>query len=458
LSTPAGPTPPNPEPPRTSNGGAAPNKPDAYAALRVPDYLFYSISSVVGVIGGQVTATAIGYELYVKTGDARAIGFIGLARAVPVLLFALPGGQLADWFDRRRLLMLSQFLSALCMAGMAAVAYAIRNETSLPMSSQPIVMMYVLLFLRGVMFSFGGPARSALLPQIVAPNIFANAVSWNGSLFHLALVIGPVLGGFVILHSFYLSYAIDAATLLLAVMFTFLIRHRSAGIAKEPASLQSLLAGARFVWNTKVMFATMSLDLFAVLLGSVTALLPIYAKDILQLPNEGKEGLGWLRAAPAIGSFITAICFVHMPPMKKAGNAMLWMVAGFGAATLAFGASSWFWLSMLMLALTGAFDQVSVVVRHTLVQLLSPDRMRGRIAAVNNMFIGASNQLGDLRAGLAAWWLGPTFAVVSGGIGTLAVVAAIAMIFPQVRRIGALEDVKPESDPAEREKTPAAAG
>jgi hypothetical protein len=298
------------------------------------------------------------------------------------------------------------------------------------------------------MFSFGAPARAALLPQIVPPKVFTNAVSWNGSLFHLALVIGPVIGGMVITHSFYLAYAIDAGTLLLAVICTSMIRHRAGRSAKEPASLENLLAGARFVWKTKVMLATMTLDLFAVLLGGATALLPVYAKDILMLPNGGKDGLGWLRAAPAIGSCIIAVCFVHMPPMKKAGRSLLWMVAGFGAATIVFGLSKSFALSMLMLMLIGAFDQVSVVVRHTLVQMLSPDKMRGRVAAVNNMFIGASNQLGELESGLAAWAFGPVIAVVSGGIGTIMVVGAVGVIWPQVVRIGALEDVKPEDEQA----------
>ena len=217
-------------------------------------------------------------------------------------------------------------------------------------------------------------------------------------------------------------------------------RPRAGPRTKEPATLSSLAAGIRFVWRTKIILATITLDLFAVLFGGATALLPVYATQILHV---GAVGFGWLKAAAGDRRFVTAMAIAHLPPMRHAGRAMLLAVAGFGVATIVFGLSRWYWLSLLAFALTGSFDNISVVVRHTLVQVLPPDSMRGRVSAVNNVFIGASNQLGELESGLAGWLLGPILSVVTGGIGTLLVVAAVALAWPQVRRFGSLRDARP---------------
>jgi MFS family permease len=270
--------------------------------------------------------------------------------------------------------------------------------------------------------------------------MFNNAVTWNSSFFQIASVVGPAIAGLILLWGAPAAYMIDVACgITFAVLLTQL-RLRPAERSKEPASLKTLTDGVRFVWRTPVILATISLDLFAVLLGGATILMPVFAKDILHV---GKIGLGTLRTAPAIGAFVGALLIAHMPPMRRAGMSMLWAVAGFGLATIVFGMSTSFALSFLMLALTGAFDNVSVVVRHTLMQTLPPETMRGRVAAVNIIFIGASNELGAFESGTTAEWWGPKMAVVVGGIGTLVVVTLIALLAPQVRRLGSLRDVKP---------------
>ena len=240
------------------------------------------------------------------------------------------------------------------------------------------------------------------------------------------------------------AYLIDAACAVAFFGTLFFIclrpREQKPDPSKHPGGL---MAGARFVWRTKIILATITLDLFAVLLGGATALLPIFARDILDV---GSVGFGWLKAAPALGAFVMALLIAHRPPMRHAGRAMLWAVAGFGVATIVFGLSRWYWLSLVALALTGAFDNISVVVRHTLVQVLTPDSMRGRVSAVNNIFIGASNELGELESGLVGWKLGPVLSVLTGGIGTLLVVFGAAVTWPEVRRFGSLHDAKPIED------------
>jgi hypothetical protein len=244
------------------------------------------------------------------------------------------------------------------------------------------------------------------------------------------------------------AYCIDAACSLCFFLFLLMLTVRPAARSSEPATFATLIAGVRFVWRTKIVLGAITLDLFAVLLGGATYLVPLFARDVLHV---GPVGFGWLKASPAVGAFVMALVIAHLPPMKRAGATMLWAVAGFGAATVVFGLSHWFWLSFLMLALTGAFDNISVVVRHTLVQMLPPDRMRGRVSAVNNVFIGASNEIGGLESGVTAWALGRLLdpirgaiaSVVAGGLGSIVVVGAVAMLWPQVRRFGSLRDARP---------------
>jgi MFS family permease len=426
-------------------GGVSAAGHDPYAALRFPGFVLYMVGWVVSVIGQQVQSVAVQWQIYQRIGTpskgSLALGIVGGVQALPVILLALPAGHLADRRDRRKIIALSQLGAAVCSLGLAAVSHY----------DGSIGLLYLLLFLGATAQAVGWPARSALMPQLVPDGIFANAATWNSSAFQVAAVAGPALGGLVV--SWRLmgptgAYALDAACALAFCLLMSGVRGRPSERSREPASLATLLAGARFVWKTKVILGAITLDLFAVLLGGAIYLLPVFAHDVLHV---GAVGFGWLRAAPAIGAFVVAIVIAHRPPMKKAGAAMLWSVAGFGAATVVFAFSRSFFLSLAALAVTGAVDNVSVVVRHTLVQMLPPERMRGRVSAVNNVFIGASNEIGGLESGVSAWLFGLAWGAVGGaiasvaigGIGSILVVAAVAMLFKPLRQFGALADARP---------------
>ena len=290
----------------------------------------------------------------------------------------------------------------------------------------------------GTAGTFLNAASSTLVAQTVPPEVFENAATWNSSSFQLASVIGPALGGFVIAWrggSATLVYVLDAVAILISVVLLLFLRGRPVERPHEAPSLQAMAAGVGYIWRTQVILAAITLDMFAVLLGGATTLLPIYATDILHV---GATGLGWLRAAPSVGAVSMALLLAHAPPFKKAGRVLLLAVAGFGVATIVFGASHIFWLSILMLAVLGGLDNISVVIRSTLMLLRTPDELRGRISAVNNVFIGTSNELGGFESGLAATIFGPVLAVVSGGVGTILIVLLVAWIWPEMRRLGRL--------------------
>jgi hypothetical protein len=311
--------------------------------------------------------------------------------------------------------------------------------------------MYGWLLLIAIGRAFHQPAKASLLPLIIPREIFSNAVTWGMSGFQLSSVIGPALGGALIWLTGTpgIAYLLCAAGALFYVTTMFLLRDvQRQTRSTESVNLASLVAGFRFVWSNGVILAALALDLFAVLLGGATALLPVFAKDIL---NVGSVGFGFLEAAPAIGAILMAVLLAHRPPMRHAGFAMLSAVAGFGLAVIVFGLSRSFALSFAMLFITGALDNISVVIRHTLVQMLTPDAMRGRVSAVNSMFIGASNELGGFESGMVAYYFTPEASVISGGIGTLVVVAIVAIICPQLRKYGRLDKaVVAESEAAPR--------
>jgi MFS family permease len=418
---------------------------DPYAALRLRDYRLLLAGSVCAAVGTAIQAVAVGWELYARTQDAGALGLVGLAQFLPVLLLSLPAGHAADRFSRKVLLQAAQATMALAAVGLA----------TLSLLQGPIVLIYLCLLLAGTSRAFSAPARWALLPQVVPAGLLGNAVTWNSSGWQIANVAGPALGGFVIAWKGYpAAYLLTAACLLACVVLLAPIRPRAVVRPPQERSLASLLAGVRFVWRTELLLAAITLDLFAVLLGGATALLPIYASDILKI---GPVGLGWLRAAPALGALLMAMVLAHRPPLRRAGPTLLVSVAGFGAATIVFGLSKDPVLSFVMLALTGALDNVSVVVRGTLVQLLTPDEMRGRVAAVNMIFISSSNELGELESGYTAKWFGAVPSVVGGGIGTIAVVLVAMIRWPQLLRLGALhtaaEPAAEESAVPERDES-----
>jgi len=411
---------------------------DPYAALRHANYRYYLTGRLVASVGGQMIDVAIGWELYERTNRALALGFVGLVQVVPIILLALPAGHVADRFDRKRVALLSLMLLIAGSLALAAISFTVG----------PIPLIYLTLFMIGVGLSFHRPAVAALLPQLVPAEKFANAVTWNSVGWQLASVVGPAVGGLIIAwrHHAGIVYVIDAALMMVFAFCLTQIRGQQAARVRKAVTMQSLLGGVRFVWHTKVILAAITLDLFAVLFGGATTLLPVFAKDILHV---GPEGFGWLRAAPSIGAVLVAVLLLGRAPMKRAGRSLLVAVAGFGLATIVFGLSRSFPLSLLMLVLAGGLDMISVVVRQTLVQLRTPDEMRGRVSAVNSVFIDTSNELGGFESGASAALLGPVVSVVGGGIVTVLVVSAVAFAWPELRGMRGLADDLPASSRTE---------
>jgi len=392
---------------------------DPYSAWRHRDFNLYAGGYGLALIGQQIQSTALLWEIYERTGRKMDLGWIGLVQALPVMLLALPAGHVADRYDRRKVVMAAQVIAVLCSIALAILSWASVHR------GVSYIWMYGPLLLSSAGFTFGRAARHAILPALVPKDVFTNAVTWNSSIFELSSVVGPAAGGLVIAarlggsESLWFAYVLAVIGQSLYLLFLALIRSRPIAPPRGRVVDDGLASGLRFVWRQKIILATITLDLFAVLLGGATYLLPAIAKEILHV---GPVGFGWLRAAPALGAVSMAMLLAHRPPMQRAGRTLLFAVAAFGAATIVFGFSRSFPLSLLMLYLTGAFDNISVVVRHTLVQVLTPDDMRGRVSAVNNVFIGASNELGGLESGFTAQLFGLMPSIVGGGLGTLAVV------------------------------------
>ena len=407
---------------------------DPYSAMRIGLYRNYLIASSLVSMGTAAQGLAIGWEVYDRTGEALSLGLVGLVQAIPMLLFTLPAGYLADVYDRRKLMMLSLAGATLTSLGLAAFSY---HELS-------VNWMYGLLFLDATMLRMGGPARSAIMPLLVPEEEFENAVKWRTSLQQITGIGGPAFGGFIIAYNIQAAYVLSAVSSLAFIVFLFGMQLPAAARSARGQMIEQVAEGLRFVWNKKILLGASSLDLFAVLLGGAVYLLPIFAREIVDLAPVGlepEEALGWLRAAPAAGACVMALLMAHLPPMQKAGRTLLLCVAGFGAATIVFGLSQNFWLSMAMLALTGAFDNVSMVVRHVVSQMSTPNHMRGRVSAVNSIFIGSSNEIGGFESGLVAQLYNPVVSVVSGGIGTLVVVLAWSGLFPSLRTLGSLAEL-----------------
>lgn len=455
-----------PEAPQDAPLPALPRR-DAYAAFRSPAYRNYTTSSFIGMLGRQMLGVALGYEIFQRTHSATALGLVGLMGALPIIFFSIPAGLAADRLNRKAIILAAQAVSIFTSLGLVALAlehvsvpalaplaagtralYAVAGffgEKSGVFFEPALPLMYLLLFINGLTRAFGWAARSALFPNLVPRSALGNAVMWNSSSFELTCVLGPAVGGLAIAFlGVPAVYAIDALCALAALLIFLPIPNPPQPVTAHPHPLRDLFTGLRFVGQNQIILATITLDLFAVLLGGATALLPIFAQDILGV---GAVGLGWLRAAPSFGAVLMAFALAHRPPLQRAGHAMLLAVAGFGAATIIFGLSKNYALSFLALAMTGACDNISVVVRHTLVQLLTPDAMRGRVSAVNNIFIGSSNELGAFESGVTAALWGPVRSVVFGGLGTILIVLGTAWKWPAVRRIGPLQ--APEEVPAQ---------
>jgi MFS family permease len=408
---------------------------DPYAAMRIASFRRFLSGNIISILGWQMQTTAVLWEInerglavYDESQASFMLGLVGLVQIVPYLTLALVAGQVADRYDRRKVIAAAVSVMLLCSLSLAIIsALAIG-----------VWAIYVCLFFGGIARAFVQPAKSSLLPQIVPRDRFANAVTWNMGTFQLASVLGPALGGFLI--AFYrtpaIVYLCDVAAMFWFLAMLSRIERPAQVVSQSAVTLQTLTAGIGFVRQNKVLLGAMALDMFAVLLGGATALEPVYAKSILHC---GPAGLGWMQAAPALGALVMSVMLAHRPPIAHAGRTLLLAVVGFGLCMVAFGFSRSLPLSLAALCLSGAMDNISVVVRHTLVQLLTPDEMRGRVSAVNGMFIGISNELGSFESGLVARFTSPTVSVVSGGLGTLAVVGWIALAMPKLRRYGRLD-------------------
>ncbi len=399
-------------------------------ALRFPNFRLLLMSIFLAEFGQQMLTIAIGWELYNRTRSALVLGGIGLAQVIPLILLFLPAGYAADRLSRKYLLAVTQVISMFAALGLAALSF----------QQGPLLAIYGCLVVLGAVQSFSFPTRSALVSQVLPEAAFENAITWRSSVSQLSSVLGPAAGGFLIglFGGAGLVYVMSSIFFLMVVV---LLLFMQVGPQKGPAAagrkLSALVEGVRFLGQTQVLLAAITLDLFAVLLGGAVTLLPIFARDILHV---GPFGLGWLQAADSLGAVSMALFLAQRPPFKRAGPSLLLAVAGFGVATIIFGLSHWFWLSFLMLFILGALDNISVVVRSTLVLVRAPDQVRGRVSAVSSLFIGTSNQLGGFESGLTAQLLGPVGSVVLGGFGTILVVALVASIWPEMRRLGTLRE------------------
>lgn len=417
---------------------------DPYQALRFRNYRLLLIGNFISSMGEQMLTIAVGWELYERTNSAFLLGLVGLVEVTPVIILSLYAGHVADRYNRKLIIVITQVVLVLASLGLTALSFW----------QGPLILIYGCLLLIGIAGTFNNPAASTIPAQLIPEEAFENAATWGSSAWQLASVIGPAIGGLVIalMKSATFVYVLNTVAAFVFVILLLFIKIKPFALKDKPAAIEratwhSLGEGISFLRRTPIMLAAITLDLFAVLLGGATNLLPIFAKDILQV---GPEGLGWLRAAPAVGALCVAFFLAHRPPFKRAGRTLLLAVAGFGAATIIFGLSRSFWLSLLMLFVLGGLDNISVVIRETLSLLRTPDEMRGRVAAINGLFINSSNQLGGFESGLTAQLFGPTLSVVGGGVGTMVVVLGVTLLWPELRRLTTLREIGPKATALEQ--------
>ncbi|HEX4004922.1 MAG TPA: MFS transporter [Acidobacteriaceae bacterium] len=403
------------------------------AAFLSRDFLLYQIARVVVIIGAEAQALAVAWQVYQITHKAIDLGYTGLVLFLPGLLFILPAGHIADRFDRRRVILTCYTLQAVCSSLLFWFAW---------IGIHRVGPVFAVLFVIGTGRAFSGPASSALVPHLVPTEHFVNAITWGATIFQIANFAGPALGGILFtlplqgrLHGASLVYLFTCAAIFCFLLLVGSLHVRPGRMEHRSISKEVLLAGFRYVARHQILLGSISLDLFAVLLGGAVALMPIFAQDIL---HAGPRGLGMLRAAPALGALTVSLWMMVRPIRRQAGVKMLVCVAIFGASTILFGVSRNLPLSLAALFVVGASDMVSVVIRSSVLQLATPAEMRGRVSAVNSLFVGASNEFGEFESGLTAQWWGAVRAVIYGGIGSLAVTGLWAFFFPALRRAGAL--------------------
>lgn len=404
------------------------------AAFTHPGFVLFEIARFLIVAAVEMQAVAVGWQVYEITKRPLDLGLVGLVQFLPGILLFPISGHTSDRFNRRTVLSCCYAGFALCFALLLVLVQG---------GIHSVNAIYVVLVLLGVVRSFNSTASRSILPQLVPEEHFPNAVAWNASIFQAATILGPSFGGalYAASHGPSAVYALAMITAIGAMITTFRIKLEVKARPREPMSLKTLFAGLHYIWTRKLILGAVSLDLFAVLLGGAVALLPVYAREILQT---GPWGLGLMRTAPGVGAALMAMLLAHRPLRGKSGPVLLWAVAGFGIFTIIFGLSRSLALSLAALLFLGASDMVSVIIRATLVQLATPDAMRGRVNAVDMIFIGTSNELGQFESGVTAQWFGTVPAVILGGVGTLVVIALWAWLFPELREAGDLHEVSSE--------------
>ena len=402
------------------------------AAFTHPSFVLFQVARFLIVTAVEMQAVAVGWQVYEITKRPLDLGLVGLAQFLPGILLFPISGHASDRFERRNVL-------SACYAGYAVCFALLLVLTERGLHS--VNAIYVVLVLVGVVRSFNGTASRSILPQLVSEKDFPNAVAWNATIFQTATILGPSCGGLLYAVSRGPSavYIIAMLTAIGATVSTFRIKPEAKARPREPMTFKTVFAGLHFIWSRKLILGAISLDLFAVLLGGAVALLPVYAREIL---HTGPWGLGLLRTAPGVGAALMAVLLAHRPLRGRSGPTLLWAVAGFGIFTIIFGLSHNLTVSLIALLLLGASDMISVIIRATLTQLATPDEMRGRVTAVDMIFIGTSNEFGQFESGVTAQWLGTVPAVVLGGIGTLVVIGVWAWLFPELRHAAALSDIK----------------
>jgi MFS family permease len=405
------------------------------AAFRYSNFTLFVVARFFLVAALEMQSVAVGWQVYEITRRPLDLGLVGLAQFLPVVLFFLPAGHAADRFSRKSLVALCYVGFGLCYALLFEIARARTHN---------VVLIYAVLVLLGIVRAFNAPAARSLLPLLVPMDVFPSAVAWNATIFQGATILGPALGGllYAAFHGPADVYGIALVVTGLALVALAPVELTQVERPHEEVSTRSVLAGLQYIWTHKIILGAISLDLFAVLLGGSVALLPVYARDILRT---GAWGLGLLRAAPGVGAGFMALLLAYRPLRNRVGKIMLFCVGGFGVFTIVFGISRSLVLSLISLVLLGASDMVSVVVRGTLVQVATPDEVRGRVNAVDMIFIGTSNEFGEFESGLTASWFGTVPAVILGGVGTLIAVGLWAWMFPELREADRLTPVETES-------------
>jgi MFS family permease len=398
------------------------------AAFTHPGFVLFQIARFLIVAAVEMQAVAVGWQVYEITKRPLDLGYVGLAQFLPGILLFPISGHASDRFERRNVLSACYGGYAACFALLLALAErGVRSVSSI----------YVVLVLIGVVRSFNSTASRSILPQLVPEEHFPNAVAWNASIFQAATILGPSFGGilYAVFRGPSVVYGIAMLTAIGATVSSFRIKPEVKTRPREPMTMKTVFAGLHYIWRKKLILGAISLDLFAVLLGGAVALLPVYAREIL---HTGPWGLGLLRTAPGVGAALMAVLLAHRPLRGRSGPTLLWSVAGFGICTIIFGVSRSLTASLIALLLLGASDMISVIIRATLTQLATPDEMRGRVTAVDMIFIGTSNEFGQFESGVTAHWFGTVPAVVLGGVGTLVVIAVWAWLFPELRHAGEL--------------------